>query len=253
MNMIYIQYYKTKIGELILGSFNNKICLLDFRYRRMRSTVDNRIKKELNAEYLEQDNSILKETRKQIDEYLIGERVEFEIPILMVGSDFQKQVWNALINVKYGEIASYLDLAKNIGNEKAVRAVASANGANSIGLIIPCHRIIGSNGELVGYGGGLPIKKRLLNLEKKNSKLTDDKKYEFIGSRNRKFDYKFVTAVKTTGIFCLPSCRAKKPNKENVVFYDTKKEAIKNGYRACKICKPWRLENWRIITSGNNV
>ncbi len=238
MNMIYIQYYKTKIGELILGSFNNKICLLDFRYRRMRSTVDNRLKKELNAEYLEQDNSILKETRKQIDEYLIGERVEFEIPILMVGSDFQKQVWNALINVKYGEIASYLDLAKSIGNEKAVRAVASANGANSIGLIIPCHRIIGSNGELVGYGGGLPIKKRLLNLEKKNSKLTDDKKYEFIGSRNRKFDYKFVTAVKTTGIFCLPSCRAKKPNKENVVFYDTKKEAIKNGYRACKICKP---------------
>ena len=251
--MIYIQYYKTKIGELILGSFNNKICLLDFRYRRMRSTVDNRLKKELNAEYLEQDNSILKETRKQIDEYLIGERVEFEIPILMVGSDFQKQVWNALINVKYGEIASYLDLAKSIGNEKAVRAVASANGANSIGLIIPCHRIIGSNGELVGYGGGLPIKKRLLNLEKKNLKLTDDKKYEFIGSRNRKFDYKFVTAVKTTGIFCLPSCRAKKPNKENVVFYDTKKEAIKNGYRACKICKPWWLENRRIITGGNNV
>jgi methylated-DNA-[protein]-cysteine S-methyltransferase len=204
----------------------------------MRSTVDYRIKKELNAEDLAQENSVLKEARKQIDEYLIGKRTEFEIPILMVGSNFQKQVWNALINVKYGEIASYLDLAKNIDNEKAVRAVASANGANSIGLIIPCHRIIGSNGELVGYGGGLPVKKRLLNLEKENSKLTDDEKYEFIGSKNRKFDYKFVTAVKTTGIFCLPSCRAKKPNKENAVFYDTKKEAIKNNYRACKVCKP---------------
>ena len=238
MNQIDIQYYKTKIGELILGSFDNKLCLLDFRYRRMRSTVDNRIKKELNAEYLEQENNVLKETRKQIDEYLIGKRTEFEVPILMVGSNFQKQVWKALINVKYGEIASYLDLAKNIDNEKAVRAVASANGANSIGLIIPCHRIIGSNGELVGYGGGLPIKKRLLNLEKENSKLTDDEKYDFIGSKNRKFDYKFVTAVKTTGIFCLPSCRAKKPNKENVIFYDTRKEAIKNGYRACKVCKP---------------
>ncbi len=237
MNQIDIQYYKTKIGELILGSFDNKLCLLDFRYRRMRSTVDNRIKKELNAEYLEQENNVLIETRKQIDEYLIGKRIEFEIPILMVGSDFQKQVWNALINVKYGEIASYLDLAENIDNEKAVKAVASANGANSIGLIIPCHRIIGSNGELVGYGGGLPIKKRLLNLEKENSKLTDDEKYDFIGSKNRKFDYKFVTAVKTTGIFCLPSCRAKKPNKENVVFYGTKKEAINNGYRACRACK----------------
>jgi len=238
MNQIDIQYYKTKIGELILGSFDNKLCLLDFRYRKMRSTVDNRIKKELNAEYLEQDNNVLKETRKQIDEYLIGKRTEFEVQILMVGSVFQKQVWSALINVKYGEIASYLDLAKNIDNEKAVRAVASANGANSIGLIIPCHRIIGSDGELIGYGGGLPVKKRLLNLEKDNSKLTDDEKYEFIGSKNRKFDYKFVTAVKTTGIFCLPSCRAKKPNKDNVIFYDTKKEAIKNGYRACKICKP---------------
>jgi len=150
MNQIEIQYYKTKIGELILGSFDNKLCLLDFRYRRMRSTVDNRIKKELNAEYFERDNNILKETRKQLDDYLTGKRVEFEIPILMVGSDFQKRVWNALIKVEYGEIASYLDLAKTINNEKAVRAVASANGANSIGLIIPCHRIIGSNGELVG-------------------------------------------------------------------------------------------------------
>ncbi len=186
MNQIDIQYYKTKIGELILGSFDNKLCLLDFRYRRMRSTVDNRIKKELNAEYLEQENNVLKETRKQIDEYLIGKRTEFEVPILMVGSNFQKQVWKALINVKYGEIASYLDLAKNIENAKAVRAVASANGANSIGLIIPCHRIIGSNGELVGYGGGLPVKKRLLNLEKENSKLTDDEKYEFIRNRIEK-------------------------------------------------------------------
>ena len=238
MNIINFQYYKTKIGELILGSFGNKLCLLDFRYRRMRTTVDNRLKRELNAEYLEQDSSVLKETRKQIDEYLIGERIEFEIPILMVGSDFQKQVWSALIDVNYGEVATYLDLAKNIDNEKAVRAVASANGANSIGLIIPCHRIIGSNGDLVGYGGGLPIKKRLLNLEKKNSQLTDDQKYDFIGSRSKKYDFKFITAVKTTGIFCLPSCSAKKPNKENVIFYDTKKEAIKNGYRTCKVCKP---------------
>ena len=242
MNQIEIQYYKTKIGELILGSFDNKLCLLDFRYRRMRSTVDNRIKKELNAEYFERDNNILKETRKQLDDYLTGKRVEFEIPILMVGSDFQKRVWNALIKVEYGEIASYLDLAKTINNEKAVRAVASANGANSIGLIIPCHRIIGSNGELVGYGGGLQVKKRLLNLEKANSKLSFEEMYDFIGSKSRKFDYKFVTAVKTTGIFCLPSCRAKKPNKENVVFYDTKKEAIKNGFRACKICKPRQTE-----------
>ena len=174
MAKINIQYYKTKIGELILGSFDNQLCLLDFRYRRMRSTVDKRIKKGLNTDYLEQDNDILTQTKQQISEYLNGNRKVFGIPVLPVGSDFQKQVWNALMNVKYGEIASYLDLAKIINNQKAVRAVASANGANSIGLIIPCHRIIGSNGKLVGYGGGLPVKKRLLKLEKENSKLTDD-------------------------------------------------------------------------------
>ena len=83
----------------------------------------------------------------------------------MVGTDFQKKVWEALLNVPYGPTLSYLQLAKNIKNEKVVRAVAAANGANSMAIIIPCHRIIGSNGELVGYAGGLPIKKRLLKLE----------------------------------------------------------------------------------------
>ncbi len=165
MNTINIQYYKTKIGELILGSFEDKLCILDFRYRKMRNAVDNRIQNGLSAEFIEKDDDILKEAKIQIDEYLEGRRKKFEIPILMVGTDFQRQVWKELINIKYGETASYLDLAKRMGNEKAVRAVASANGANAIGLIIPCHRIIESNGGLGGYGGGLPVKKRLLKIE----------------------------------------------------------------------------------------
>jgi methylated-DNA-[protein]-cysteine S-methyltransferase len=168
---IEIQYYKTKFGEFVLGSFKNKLCLLDFRYRKMGAIVDNRIKRILNAQYLIQNNKTLKEVKKQINEYFSAKRKKFEVPILIVGSAFQKKVWKSLTNVKYGETASYLDIAKNIGNEKAVRAVASANGANSLAIIIPCHRIIGSNGKLVGYGGGLSIKKRLLDLEKKNSKL----------------------------------------------------------------------------------
>jgi len=238
MNTINIQYYKTKIGELILGSYENKLCILDFRYRRMRSVVDKRIKDSLQAEFIEQDDKILQETRKQIDKYLAGERKKFEIPILMIGSDFQKQVWKELMKVKYGETASYLDLAKRIDNQKAVRAVASANGANSIGLIIPCHRIIETNGGLGGYGGGLPVKKRLLKIEAENTPLTDEEKYDFIGKKDTRYNHKFVTAVKTTKIFCLPSCSAKKPKRENVIFYGTKKEALKNDYRACKICKP---------------
>jgi len=168
MKQINIQHYKTKIGELILGSFDNNLCMLDFRYRRMRAIVDSRIKKGLDAEFVEHDDEVMEETRRQVDEYLRGERKEFDMPLLVVGTDFQKSVWSALIKISYGTTSTYLQLAKNIGNEKAVRAVANANGANSIGLIIPCHRVIGSNGELVGYGGGLPIKKRLLKLEKSN-------------------------------------------------------------------------------------
>lgn len=201
MPTINIQYYKTKIGELILGSFENKLCLLDFRYRRMRTTVDNRIKKGLNAEFIEQNDKIIERTKIEFNEYYNRERKEFDVPILMVGTDFQKEVWNALIKIPYGESSTYLQLAKNIHNEKAVRAVASANGANSIGIIIPCHRIIESNGNLGGYGGGLSIKKRLLNLESKSIVLTEDEKYNFIGKKEVKYNHKFITAVKTTNIF----------------------------------------------------
>lgn len=165
MNQINIQYYRTKIGELILGSFDGKLCLLDFRYRKMRKTVDDRIKNGLNADFAEHDDEILRTAREQLDEYLNGDRKEFDIPLLTVGTDFQKSVWDALVKVPYGTTSTYLQLAKDINNEKAVRAVAGANGANSIGIIIPCHRIIGSDGELVGYGGGLSVKKRLLSLE----------------------------------------------------------------------------------------
>lgn len=165
MNQINIQYYKTKYAEFILGSFENKLCLLDFKYRKMRTTVDNRLKKGFEAEFIEQDDEILKETRKQIDEYFNMERKEFDIPLITIGTDFQKSVWDALLKVPYGATSTYLKLAKDIDNEKAVRAVANANGANSIAIIIPCHRIIGTNGELTGFGGGLPLKKRLLKLE----------------------------------------------------------------------------------------
>ena len=165
MKQINIQYYNTKYAHFVLGSFENKLCLLDFKYRKMRTTVDNRLKKGLEAEFIEQDDEILIEARKQLDEYFDMTRKEFDIPLITVGTDFQKSVWNGLLKIPYGTTSTYLQLAKNIDNEKAVRAVANANGANSIAIIIPCHRIIGTNGELTGFGGGLPLKKRLLKLE----------------------------------------------------------------------------------------
>ena len=162
---IEIQYFKHPYAEFILGSYDGQLCLCDFRYRRMRKTVDARIQRGLNAVYVESNNDVLIRTKTQLEEYFLGDRSEFDIPLLMVGTDFQKSVWQALLTVKYGETSTYRDLAVAIDNEAAVRAVGSANGANGMSIIVPCHRIIGSKGELVGYGGGLPLKKRLLELE----------------------------------------------------------------------------------------
>ena len=165
MNKININYHKTPFGELLIGSFDDKLCLLDFRYRNKRDAIDNRIQNNLKASYVEYEDDIIKKTKKQLSQYFNMQRKEFDIPLLLVGSDFQKSVWNALLEIPYGTTTSYLELSKSIGNEKAVRAVANANGANAIGIIIPCHRIIGSNGQLTGYAGGLDKKKKLLDLE----------------------------------------------------------------------------------------
>jgi methylated-DNA-[protein]-cysteine S-methyltransferase len=165
MNKISIQYYKSPVGEMLLGSYENKLCIADWRYRKMRTTIDNRIQKGLKSEYVEASSEVITETIKQMEEYFNLERKEFTIPLLLVGTDFQKSVWQGLIETPFGTTASYLELSKRIGNEKAVRAVATANGANSISILVPCHRIIGSNGDLVGYAGGLDIKKKLLEIE----------------------------------------------------------------------------------------
>ena len=174
MRTISIQYYPTRIGELILGDHEGCLCLLDYRYRKLRARVDDRIKNGLQACFRESDTQLLKTTRKQLDEYLDGTKKQFDLPLLMIGSAFQKKVWTALMAIPYGATTSYFELARSIGNEKAVRAVAGANGANAMSLVIPCHRVIGSNGELVGYGGGLAVKRKLLHLEQVSQQLSLD-------------------------------------------------------------------------------
>jgi methylated-DNA-[protein]-cysteine S-methyltransferase len=164
-NEIAIQYYKTEFGELILGSFQNQLCLCDWRYRKMRDSVDNRIKTGLKADFVEKRADILDQTKQQLNEYITAKRKSFDLPLLLVGTDFQKKVWQELIKIPFGQTASYLQLSENLGNKLAIRAVASANGANALSIIVPCHRIIGSKGELVGYAGGLAAKQKLLTLE----------------------------------------------------------------------------------------
>ena len=165
MDVINIQYFKTPYGEMILGSFENKLIMADWRYRKMRNSIDNRLQKNLKAVYKEKYSEVLNTTRQQLNEYFEHKRKVFDLPIKLVGTDFQKSVWNELIDISYGKTSSYLELANSISNTKAVRAVANANGANAISIIVPCHRIIGKNGTLVGYAGGLSAKKKLLDLE----------------------------------------------------------------------------------------
>ena len=162
---IKIQYFKTPFGELVLGSYQEKLCLADWRYRKMRTAIDNRLKKGLNAEFVEEPSDIIEKTKKQLNEYFNKERTTFNLSLLLVGTDFQKTVWNELIAIPFGKTNSYLELSKKLKNEKAIRAVAAANGANAVSIIVPCHRIIGSDGKLVGYAGGLTTKKKLLLLE----------------------------------------------------------------------------------------
>ncbi len=117
-------------------------------------------------DYKEEETNLIRETIRQIEEYLDGQRTEFRLPLNPKGTAYQKSVWNALLNVNYGETRTYKQIAEAIGNPKSCRAVGMANNKNPIAIIIPCHRIIGSNGELTGYAGGLDIKEKLLTLER---------------------------------------------------------------------------------------
>ena len=169
--IIYIHHYPSPLGELVLGDYNNQLCLCDWRYRKMRNEVDNRLLNGLQATFEIQTTPLLEETMEQLAAYMDKKLTHFDLPLLLVGTDFQQSVWKALQQVEYGKTQTYLGLSKQLNNPKAIRAVASANGANAISIIIPCHRIIGSNQELVGYAGGLSVKRKLLALEQ-GSQLT---------------------------------------------------------------------------------
>jgi methylated-DNA-[protein]-cysteine S-methyltransferase len=165
MTIIITQFYHSPVGDLILGAFDNHLCLCNWRDKKNKAAVERRLNKHLKGSYSKGSNLLLNTTAKQLDEYFNGQRTEFKIPIILVGTDFQKQVWHTLKTIPYGESISYLDLAKKLGKDSAVRPVANANAANALSIIIPCHRIIGSNGKLVGYAGGLNAKQSLLALE----------------------------------------------------------------------------------------
>ncbi|MBP3254357.1 MAG: methylated-DNA--[protein]-cysteine S-methyltransferase [Bacteroidales bacterium] len=164
-NIIHIQHYFSPCGELILGSYDNKLCLCDWANEKHRDKVLMRLKKTLNAVCEPTPDDTLINASSQLDGYFAKQRTEFDMPLLFVGTEFQKKVWQALTSIPYGTTVSYATVAKQISMPTAVRAVANANGANAISVFVPCHRVIGSDNTLTGYGGGLDTKLYLLQLE----------------------------------------------------------------------------------------
>ena len=162
---INIQYYYSPCSELVLASYADKLCLCDWFDSPCAERNKRRIERYFKVSFKTETSSVLEDAKRQLDEYFAGNRKAFTIPLHLIGSDFQQQVWNELLNIPYGATTSYKEIAQSIGKPKAVRAVAGAIGANGISILIPCHRIIGSDNSLTGYAGGLKAKKMLLQIE----------------------------------------------------------------------------------------
>lgn len=158
--MMYYCYFNTRIGELLLAGEADLLTMIGFPKGVMRRDP------EADWIYNEEPFQI---ARQQLSEYFAGKRKEFDLPLSLTGTEFQVSVLQALLQIPYGETKSYGAIAKQIGRPKAVRAVGAANGRNPIPIIVPCHRVIGSSGDLTGFGGGLDTKEALLRLEAENS------------------------------------------------------------------------------------
>lgn len=148
-----------------MGDLGGQLCLCDWRYRAKRDQVDARIQKSLNSTFKVTQTPLHGQVIAQLEEYFAQKRKAFDLPLLFSGSTFQQSVWKTLMTIEYGQRLSYAELAQQMQSPLAIRAIASANGANAHAIIVPCHRIIGADGALVGYAGGLKAKESLLRLE----------------------------------------------------------------------------------------
>jgi len=165
---------ETELGTMIAGAVQEGICLLEFSDRKMLKTEYKDLARLFNSSIEEGENEHISSLKVQLKEYFEGTRKIFSIPMVTPGSEFQKAVWNELLNIEYGTTRSYLQQSIALGRPGSIRAVANANGMNRISIMIPCHRVIGSDGSLTGYGGGLKRKRWLLDHEKKYSGLPVD-------------------------------------------------------------------------------
>lgn len=163
--VIKTKCYVSPCGVLRLGSFGDKLCMCDWLTDKSRDRVAARLTGILHTHFDEGTSAVIEKACAQLDQYFAGARTEFDVELLLVGTDFQKTVWAELLGIPFGQTMSYGEMARRIGRPKAVRAVANANGANAISIFVPCHRVIGSDHTPTGYAGGIDAKRMLLTLE----------------------------------------------------------------------------------------
>ncbi|MDH3648841.1 MAG: methylated-DNA--[protein]-cysteine S-methyltransferase [Saprospiraceae bacterium] len=167
--IIAINRVSTPLGPMLAGASETGLCLLEFTDRKMLETQLDRVSRRLKASLIRGNHPRISQVQSELDEYFSGSRIEFSVPLHLAGTTFQEEVWHILGTIPYGATRSYKDQAAMLGKPQAVRAVARANGDNRISIIVPCHRVVGSDGKLVGYGGGLWRKKWLLDQERAHS------------------------------------------------------------------------------------
>lgn len=165
--IIDLKRFETPLGTMVACSTKKGICLLEFTDRRLLETEFKQLIKIYNAVIVPGSNALLEQVEQEVIAYFEGKRVSFDIALDARGTSFQEKVWQILQLIPYGTVSTYKQQAELIGNKEAVRAVANANGMNRISIVIPCHRVIGSDGAMTGYGGGIWRKQFLLDLEKK--------------------------------------------------------------------------------------
>ncbi len=167
--MLFVTDIDTPIGRLTAGASEEGILFLEFGDNKKPSYTERIFRNLQDIGFKEADNNHLINLRRELEEYFDGKRKEFSVQVVMQGTEFQKVIWLALVKIPFGSAVSYLELAESLGNTGSVRAVANANAKNPVAIVIPCHRVIGENGKLTGYAGGLWRKKWLIDHESKYS------------------------------------------------------------------------------------
>ena len=163
---ITLDFIESPVGPLVAGTDERGVCLLEFSDpRRIEAQVEI-LRRRLGRPLVPGRNALLDRLRQELGEYFAGRRRAFDLPLNAPGTPFQEKVWRALLAIPYGEVRSYADIARSVDSPLAVRAVGRANGMNRIAIVIPCHRVVGKDGTLVGYGGGMRTKEYLLDLER---------------------------------------------------------------------------------------